>query len=228
MLGYSLLAQILSRWQLPRDEKPQNPDTATRLTRLHLISPYEHIFQSILILLMRVIMSSKCAGFVACLCSCIAIAVGQISPASAPQPAAPAPGPSSAYSQVETRPLDPFTRVALCVPFTVLVQPSTGYQVTIEAESAVREAVTALIDGNTLILEASAFTTQQQIKVTVGLPASNLSSVTARGTAPVIVSPGFSSSMLMINAQGTGSLGVLGVNYTSMQLVNSGWVLLLG
>lgn len=169
-------------------------------------------------------MSSGRAALAACLaCSCIAFAVGQqAAPVGAPQPAAPAPGPATTMSQVETRALDPFSRVATCVPFTVLVQPSTGYQLTVDAEPSVHQAITTLIDGNTLILEASALNTIQQIKVTVGLPASNLSAITARGTAPVIVSPGFSASTLAVNAQGTGSLGVLGVNYTDVQLVNSG------
>ena len=129
---------------------------------------------------------------------------------------------------MQTRALDPFSRVALCVPFTVLVQPSSAYQLTVDAETAVQQAVSVLIDGDTLILESSAFTTHQQIKVTVGLPASKLSAVTARGTAPVIVSPGFSAAKLTVMAQGTGSLGVLGVNYTKVDVVNSGCVLLHG
>ena len=174
----------------------------------------------------RVTMERGLLTLVACLLSsCLALAVGQSAPASAPQPAAaPAPGPGSAVQQVETRQLNAFSRVATCVPFTVLVQPSASYQVAIDAEPSVHQAITTLVDGSTLILEASALTTTQQIKVTVGLPASNLSSITARGTAPVIVSPGFSSSTLNVNAQGTGSLGVLGVNYTNIELSNSGSV----
>jgi hypothetical protein len=170
-------------------------------------------------------MGSKRVGWIACLVgSCIVLANGQVAPASEPQAAAPAPGPSGGAAQVQTRALDPFSRVALCVPFTVLVQPSSAYQLTVDAETAVQQAVSVLIDGDTLILESSAFTTQQQIKVTVGLPASKLSAVTARGTAPVIVSPGFSAAKLTVMAQGTGSLGVLGVNYTKVDVVNSGYV----
>ena len=173
--------------------------------------------------LSRVTMKKGRIALIACLLgSCLSLAVGQSAPASAPQPAAPAPGPGSGVPQVETRQLNAFSRVATCVPFTVLVQPSTGYQVAIDAEPSVHEAITTLVDGSTLILEASALTTQQQIKVTVGLPASNLTAITARGTAPVIVSPGFSSKTLNVNSQGTGSLGVLGVNYTNVELLNSG------
>ena len=173
----------------------------------------------------RVTMDTSRIILVACLLgSCLALAVGQSAPASAPQAAAPAPGPGNGVPQVETRQLNAFSRVATCVPFTVLVQPATGYQVAIDAEPSVHQAITTLVDGSTLILEASALTTTQQIKVTVGLPASNLSSITARGTAPVIVSPGFSSTTLNVNSQGTGSLGVLGVNYTNVELLNSGWV----
>ena len=173
----------------------------------------------------RVTMQRSRIVLVACLLgSCLALAVGQSAPASAPQSAAPAPGPGNAVPQVETRQLNAFSRVATCVPFTVLVQPAMGYQVAIDAEPSVHQAITTLVDGSTLILEASALTTAQQIKVTVGLPASNLSSITARGTAPVIVSPGFSSTTLNVNSQGTGSLGILGVNYTNVELLNSGWV----
>ena len=171
----------------------------------------------------RVTMQRGRVTLVACLLgSCLALATGQSAPAGAPQPAAPAPGPGNSVQQIETRQLNAFSRVATCVPFTVLVQPSANYQVTIDAEPSVHQAITTLVDGGTLILEASALTTTEQIKVTVGLPASNLSSITARGTAPVIVSPGFSSSTLSVNAQGTGSLGVLGVNYTNIELSNSG------
>ena len=169
-------------------------------------------------------MGSRRTKLLACLfCSWIALAVGQVSPAAGPASGtAPAPAPANQSFTTETRPLDPFSRVAVCVPFTVLVQPTTGYQLTIDAEAGIHDAITTLIDGNTLILEASALSTKQQIKVTVGLPASNLSAITARGTAPVIVSPGFSSAKLSVTAQGTGSLGVLGVNYTNLDLVNSG------
>lgn len=138
---------------------------------------------------------------------------------------APAPGPAS--SRVQTRDLtqSPFSRVALCAPFTVLVQPSEGYEVTIDADEAVKEAITTLIDGDTLLLESNAFTTTNPIKVTVGLPATALSAVTARGTFPAIVAPGFTTPKLTINAQGTSQLNVLGIDTGMLTLVNSGYVL---
>jgi hypothetical protein len=135
---------------------------------------------------------------------------------------APAPGPTS--SRVETRDLTltPFSRVALCAPFTVLVEPSEGYQVTIDADDAVKQAITTLVDGSTLLLESNAFTTTNPIKVTVGLPATALSAITARGTFPAIVAPGFTAPQLTVNAQGTSGLNVLGISTGLLTIVNSG------
>ena len=217
----------MHRWQLPPGGKPthtlQTPAARRSLITSH--SSHETDMHSRMFLLPRVSMGMGRIALAALLiCACLALAAGQTAPASAPQPAAPAPGPGSSVPQVETKQLDAFSRVAACVPFTVLVEPSTAHQVIVDAEPSVHQAITTLIDGSTLLLEASALTTTQQIKVTVGLPASNLSAITARGTGPVIVSPGFSSSTLNINSQGTGSVGVLGVNYTDIELINSGWV----
>ncbi|BDA48144.1 hypothetical protein COCOBI_11-4030 [Coccomyxa sp. Obi] len=136
------------------------------------------------------------------------------------QSGAPAPGPSS--SGVETRPLTPFSRVALCAPFTVLVQPSTQYQITIDADEAVKQATTTLIDGDTLLLEANSFTTTNPIKVTVGLPSTALSAIIARGTFPAMVAPGFSAPKLSITSSGTSQLNVLGISVGELTFVVSG------
>ncbi|CAL8462862.1 g2396 [Coccomyxa elongata] len=136
------------------------------------------------------------------------------------QSGASAPGPAS--SRVETRPLTAFSRVAVCTPFTVLVQPSTQYQITIDADDAVKQATTTLIDGDTLLVEANSFTTTNPIKVTVGLPSTALSAIIARGTFPALVAPGFSAAKLSITSSGTSQLNVLGISVGELTFVVSG------
>ena len=136
------------------------------------------------------------------------------------QSGASAPGPAN--SRVETRPLTAFSRVALCAPFTVLVQPSAQYQITIDADDAVKQATTTLIDGDTLLVEANSFRTTNPIKVTVGLPSTALSAIIARGTFPALVAPGFLASKLSITSSGTSQLNVLGISVGELTFVVSG------
>lgn len=152
-------------------------------------------------------------------CSYAQPAPGPAADAGSPS-AAPAPGPTGSGAQ--TLPLTPFARVAVCTPFTVLVQPSSGYSVTIDADEALKGAITTLVDGDTLLLESNSFTTTKTIKVTVGLPASKLTTVTARGTFPVVVAPGFTSQKLTISTQGTSVLNVVGIDAASLSIMNSG------
>ena len=155
-------------------------------------------------------------------------AAAQAQPAAAPAPqvsiaaAISAPAPASAPTQVEVRTLEPFNRVALCAPFTILVEPAVGYQLTIDAEADVRSAITTLVDTETLLVEASGFTTQYPVIVTVGLPANELSAVTNRGTFPGLVAPGFNASKFTATAQGTGPLTVLGLSAQSLVVSNAG------
>lgn len=155
-------------------------------------------------------------------------AATQAQPAPAPAPqdsitaAAAAPAPVPAPTQVEVRTLEPFNRVALCAPFTILVEPAAGYQLTIDAQSDVRSAITTLVDTQTLLVEASGFTSLYPVKVTVGLPANQLSAVTNRGAFPGLVAPGFTASKFTATAQGTGPLSVLGLSAQSLVVSNTG------
>ena len=150
-------------------------------------------------------------------------------PAAAPAPqisstaaAAGALAPADAPTQVEVRTLEPFIRVALCAPFTILVEPAAAYQLIIDAQADVRSAITTLVDTQTLLVEASGFTAQHPLKVTVGLPASKLSAVTNRGTFPGLVAPGFTASKFTASARGTGPLTVLGLSAQSLAVLNTG------
>lgn len=171
--------------------------------------------------------SNMARASVLTLCTVCLLLVGSFSqPTQGPsasagvQSGAPAPGPAS--SRVETRPLTAFSRVALCAPFTVLVQPSAQYQLTIDADDAVKQATTTLIDGDTLLVEANSFTTTNPIKVTVGLPSTALSAIIARGTFPAMVAPGFSASKLSVTSSGTSQLNVLGISVGELTFVVSG------
>lgn len=147
-------------------------------------------------------------------------------PAPGPEPdvtaAEAAVAPAAAATQSEIRTLQPFNRVAVCAPFTVLVEPSTLYQLTIDAEAPVRSAITTLVDEGTLLVEASSFSTDLPIKVTVGLPAGALTAVTNRGAFPGVVAPGFNASKLTINAQGTSQLTVLGLTADTLVVGSTG------
>ena len=147
-------------------------------------------------------------------------------PAPGPQPdvtaAAAAVAPAAAATQTEIRTLQPFNRVAVCAPFTVLVEPAALYQLTIDAEATVRSAITTLVDANSLLVEASSFSTNVPIKVTVGLPAGALTAVTNRGAFPGIVAPGFNASRFTINAQGTSQLTVMGLTVDKLVVGSTG------
>ena len=113
-------------------------------------------------------------------------------------------------------------RVAICSPMVILVEPATQYQVTIDAEATVRSAITTLVDEGTLLVEASSFSTNNPIKVTVGLPAQGLTSVTNRGAYPGVVAPGFNASKLTINAQGASELTVVGLTVETLVVASTG------
>ena len=115
-----------------------------------------------------------------CLCllavGCCALAYAQ--PAAAPGPqyaaatsGAPAPAaalaaaPAAAATQLELRTMVPFNRVALCAPFTILVEPASSFQLAVDAEAAVRSAITTLVDTGTLLIQASAYSAAYPVKV---------------------------------------------------------------
>ena len=74
-----------------------------------------------------------------------------------------------------------FTRVQLCVPFTVAIQPGARHELTLEAERAVQDSVRASVTGGLLKLTSRGdYSSAQPIKCTITLPADQLAS----GAAP--------------------------------------------
>jgi hypothetical protein len=104
----------------------------------------------------------------------------------------------------------------------MLVEPASSYQLTIDAEPAVRSAVTTLVDTGTLLIEAGGFSTAYPVKVTVSLPAANLTGVSTRGAFAGVVAPGFTASRFTAISQGTGQLSVLGLSTASLVVSNTG------
>ncbi len=89
---------------------------------------------------------------------------------------APAPAPISAEEgplvEEETE-LDPFTGIQICLPYNVLVAPSTGnYSISIQSSLDVLAALNTTIADDTLQLQTDGdFVTDQPIKLTVLNPA---------------------------------------------------------
>lgn len=51
-------------------------------------------------------------------------------------------------------PLQPFTKISICTPFSILIEPSRGgaYQIGVAADDGVADAVNATVAGGTLTL----------------------------------------------------------------------------
>jgi hypothetical protein len=85
--------------------------------------------------------------------------------------------------------LEPFNTIALCVPVSLLVLPTTAtdaqqpYSLTLEAEDPVQQGLQAQVtpEGILSITSVANFTTNQPIRLTVGLPADQLTAVQHNG-----------------------------------------------
>lgn len=127
----------------------------------------------------------------------------------------------------ENRPLQPFNKVQIKVPFNVLVAPSSKYQLTLEAEPAVRASVVADVSEGSLSLGTSApFSTTKPVKVTVGLPADQLHVLNLAGAAfAVVVLPGFNTSTFEVTNAGTSRIAVQNVTANSVHIISAGLVI---
>lgn len=71
----------------------------------------------------------------------------------------------------QTKTLPPFNAVRVCVPFNVLITPAANanqYQVVLDADAPVQQALQATVDNNVLSLGVSgSFETSNPIKLTV-------------------------------------------------------------
>lgn len=127
----------------------------------------------------------------------------------------------------ETRALQPFHTLQIKVPFNVLVAPSLKYQLTLEAEPAVRASVVADVSEGSLSLGTSApFSTTKPVKVTVGLPADQLHVLNLAGAAfAVVVLPGFNVSTFEVTNAGTSRIAVQNVTANSVHIISAGLVI---
>lgn len=79
--------------------------------------------------------------------------------------------PSMTQAAPQTKTLPPFNAVRVCVPFNVLITPAANanqYQVVLDADAPVQQALQATVDNNVLSLGVSgSFETSNPIKLTV-------------------------------------------------------------
>ena len=125
-------------------------------------------------------------------------------------------------TDVEIRPLPLFGKIALCVPFTVAVQPSARHQITIDAQPHVARSIGATVTNDTLNLDISAFVATAPIRVIIGLPPTALQGLSTSGVGSVIIFPGFISDYLTISTFGIGKVLAHGINATRAQLSSQG------
>ena len=130
-----------------------------------------------------------------------------------------------AAQQYSTINLGAFSKVEVCVPFNVAIQPGPDYAVQIAAEQAVKDAFKATIgsDGVLQLETRGAFMTTQPIQCIVSLPASKLTGVTV--TAPstqVLLRNGFKPSSLDAAVAGSSTLLADGVAAAAGTLAASG------
>ena len=65
---------------------------------------------------------------------------------------------SAVTSQPQTTPLQPFTSISVCTPFSVLIQPSSGagiYALVVDADTGVAAAVNASVVDGVLTLSSA-------------------------------------------------------------------------
>lgn len=148
--------------------------------------------------------------------------------------------------------LQPFTRVSVCTPFSVLVKPGAGYDVQVDADPVVQAAVSSQVSGDgTLSLETTKpFSTKAPIKVkgrrreettpdfiskahsysclvplqaTVTLPKSALEGVHVNsGSGWTVVSAGFAAGTFTASAAGNGGVLLEDLTTDTLKLSNSG------
>lgn len=129
-------------------------------------------------------------------------------------------GPAGTYN------LNPFNTIVSCVPFNILVSPSsdnTTYSVTTALNAQVDAALRFRVQNQTLYVGFNrSFDSPEVIKVNITMPASQLWSVTNYGLGDVYLNPGFSTDNTTLLARGTGRLFARGLNTTALNITSSG------
>lgn len=124
----------------------------------------------------------------------------------------------------------PFAGINLCAPINLFITPnaSQGYSFTAEGEtSAINNIKAAFNDSNGLlyITATGPIITNQTLKLTVSLPASNLTVLHHNGpSAAIYVAPGFSPPFLNVTTGfGAGQLYINNISTNAVSLDMSGY-----
>ncbi|KAL4457556.1 hypothetical protein ABPG75_012421 [Micractinium tetrahymenae] len=123
--------------------------------------------------------------------------------------------------------LPQFSVVQVCVPFNVLISPSTGspaYGLQVSAEPAVSDAIKWTVSNGTLALETGGFVTSQPIKVVIYLPADQFTELDHLGQlSNVYVADGFNPpSFTLRQGAGGGGVFVFGMQAGSLTVSTQG------
>lgn len=104
-----------------------------------------------------------------------------------------------------TKDLEPFDSISICAPLNVLVVPSTNGASQIRIEADMASSLSATVSGSRLSIETTgSMQANNDIKVTVSLPATALRALEVRSSLNVYLAPGFVSKALQLT---TGQLG---------------------
>jgi hypothetical protein len=112
---------------------------------------------------------------------------------------------STAQQQQQEYSLEAFSNVTSCLPFNVLISPSSqdggtssssgSHSLRVDAAPGAAAALRAAAVNGTLFLGFNrSFESTTPLKVTISLPAAGLVAVDNRGQGNVIINPGFSAS----------------------------------
>ncbi|BDA44399.1 hypothetical protein COCOBI_05-5830 [Coccomyxa sp. Obi] len=127
-----------------------------------------------------------------------------------------------------TKAVQPFNSIRVCQPFNVLVSPSSQanqYQIVLDADDSVGRALQASVSGGVLSLGVSGrFSTNNPIKLTVQLPASQLQRIEVKPATAVqvVVLGNFTPSSFTAINSGVSTIQIKGLTSNNVQLQNTG------
>ena len=123
-----------------------------------------------------------------------------------------------------TQSLPNFNNVTVAVPLNVMITPSSGYSLVVDAEQQVMNALKATVSNNVLNLESYGdFQSNQPIKIIVNLPQDQLSQVNNIASSNlVVVDTGFAVGELTANLAGTGTVYFASIDAPQVTIDSSG------
>ncbi|KAK9834866.1 hypothetical protein WJX81_004703 [Elliptochloris bilobata] len=115
----------------------------------------------------------------------------------------------------DMRMLPPFSEINANVPFNVLVMPGK-YSVKVAAEKSVADALqTNVTDGLLTLTTNASFASSQPIKVTVMLPAGNLTSANVIGSFDLVIGSGFRAKNISVTSMGAATVSATNITASS-------------